>query len=291
MFLSAQAKRHAHGVELLRHEVERKGHAHGARLARAVDVEAAADAGLDVVERRHAAALAHKELKIIAVVQEPLLDERADALGDERVALHLAQTQAAAAGATLVGLARQHLNLAVRGAAVDLVDGAMLETLVVGHAHKHGRLQAATRGAVVKNFVTALLEALALENGARLEEHVALLGGRKRSAVTKATLERDGLAKKHLHQLRDGHARRNGVRVDDDVGANAVGRNGHVPRVAQLAERALLPVSKSPGLTHYERSKQRPVRVRQAFIQAHQGSDKAYEVIPRALILVCIHAK
>ena len=128
----------------------------------------------------------------------------------------------------------------MRGAAVDLVRGAVLEALVVGDADEELGAQLLARGAVVERLVAVALEAARLQDVARLGQHVALREGR---AVAVAAVERDGLAQQRLQQLRDGHARRDGVRVDDDVGTHAVGRDGHVPRVAQLAERALLPAT------------------------------------------------
>jgi len=65
----------------------------------------------------------------------------------------------------------------------------------------------------------------------------------KRGGIAELCAQAGALAQQTLHQVPDGHAARNGVRVDNNVRRNAKGCEGHVLVPVLDATGSLLPVA------------------------------------------------
>eukprot|EP00962_Isochrysis_galbana_P042385 scaffold15837_cov99-Isochrysis_galbana.AAC.3 len=158
-------------------------------------------------------------------------------VGGAPVALHLSEPQPAVARAPLHRLAREQRDRPA-GARVDLVVDHVLEPLVVGGAQENGRLEPPARVAVEHDLEATLLVAEVLEElGDVVDGH---RGKGRRVALVAG--ERRNLGQEALDQVADGHARRDGVRVDDDVRRDALAGKGHILLPVSDADSALLPV-------------------------------------------------
>eukprot|EP01139_Manchomonas_bermudensis_P002636 Amastigsp_a5308_12.p3 type:complete len:160 gc:universal Amastigsp_a5308_12:1865-1386(-) len=116
----------------------------------------------------------------------------------------------------------------------------MLEALVVGRAEEDRGLEAPASHAVVEDLVAVALVAELVE----LVGEVLDGGVRERSGVALTSCHCGDFAEEALDELGDGHARRDGVRVHDDVGDDAFAGEGQVFLAVRDAAGALLPVAR-----------------------------------------------
>ena len=170
---------------------------------------------------------------------------------------------------------------------MDLVVHEVLQALVEGGAHEDARLHASSGVSVVEDLVASLLVALVVQLvGDVLHRHVA-----ERRAVALARLQRRDLAEQTLDELSDGHTRRNGVRVHDDVGDDAVLGEGHVFLPIRHSDRSLLPVSRAQLVSDLRDSHRAHFHLHEAEAllvggQHHLVHDAALRVAqPRAVVL------
>lgn len=141
---------------------------------------------------------------------------------------------------------------------MNLVVDHVLESLVVRRPEVDLRLELASRVPVVHDLEPARVVAVVLEEvrdgfdgdlGER--SRVAFVPRDRRDCETsslayctrKDSKERT-LAEETLDQMSNGHARRNSVRVDDDVGSRSLGREGHVLLPVGDSDRSLLTVTR-----------------------------------------------
>ena len=229
----------AHGVDLLQQELARIRYAH-LRKSRHVFAGAAGEyLLLRVAHRDHAASAASEDSVVVAAFHEALLEEVQHAVAPLTLDLHLAQPQAAVARAALGRLPRQEHHRAVRRARVHLVKGHVLQALIVGGAHEDGGRDLLAGAAVIEHVVAQPRLPRILQQVADAVDGRLLV--ERRGVAEGAVLHARG-AQDALHELADGHAAGDRVGVDDDVGDEALGREGHVLRAVAHAHGALLPV-------------------------------------------------
>eukprot|EP00958_Prasinococcus_capsulatus_P024158 scaffold3740_cov322-Prasinococcus_capsulatus_cf.AAC.4 len=180
------------------------------------------------------------------------LEERGGAVGNHAVTLHLTKAQAAVACAPLHGLPREDLHGA-SCARVDLVVNHVLQPLVVRWAQEDLGVQHAASVTVVHRFVAAQLVATALQLRTDIfHSHV-----RERCRVTLLAVQRAHLTHQTLHQVPDRHARRDSVRVHDDVRRDALHRERHILLRVRDTDGSLLPVARGElvaNLWHADRA-------------------------------------
>mmetsp|Transcript_38486 Transcript_38486/g.101520 ORF Transcript_38486/g.101520 Transcript_38486/m.101520 type:complete len:291 (-) Transcript_38486:136-1008(-) len=116
----------------------------------------------------------------------------------------------------------------------------MLKALVVRRPEEDVSIELAPGVPVVHPLEASLLVAKVLE------EFGDLVDGDRREGrrVALVACERRDLGEQTLDQVADGHARGDGVRVDDDVGRDALARERHVLLALREADRSLLPVAR-----------------------------------------------
>mmetsp|Transcript_28574 Transcript_28574/g.54587 ORF Transcript_28574/g.54587 Transcript_28574/m.54587 type:complete len:354 (-) Transcript_28574:2764-3825(-) len=185
----------------------------------------------------------------IRVVKQAFLEEVRGAVRNHAVPLHLPESQPAVARAALHGLPSENLHGPAR-ARVDLVVHHVLEPLVVGGPQENlASLEHAAGVPVVHGFVAALLVAALVQSRRDvLHRHVREGGG-----VALVSKQRGHLAHEALHQMADGHAGGDGVRVDHDVGGDAFAAKRHVLLGVGHSDGALLAVPRRklvPDLRH-----------------------------------------
>ena len=165
------------------------------------------------------------------------LEEGRRAVGYDAVTLHLAKAQAAIAGAPLHGLACQDLDRPT-AAAVDLIIHHVLKALIVGGVEEDLCLHLAPCVPVVHDFPAARLVAAAVE----LRGDVVNRDRGEGRCIALQAIARSHLAHERLYQMANGHSRGYGVRIDDEVGHDALRSPGHVLLGVGDANGALLPM-------------------------------------------------
>lgn len=190
----------------------------------------AAALGADVVEAA------------VGAVEEAVLDEHGGAVGDEGVALHLAEADAAAALAALEGLLGDLVD-GPDAADLELVLDLVDEALVVDDADVDLGLELAAGDARVEALGAVVAVARAEELLAKVVAGGVLLVVLEGGAVLPEALEGAALAGHGLDEHADGHARREGAGVDDAVGRDAALAEGHVLLREEAARDALLAVA------------------------------------------------
>ena len=147
-------------------------------------------------------------------------------MGNETVALHLADTQTTIARPALARLASERHDGAA-ATRMTLVNHHVLEALVMRRANEDLHLHHFARLTIVHDLVAVrvqtqiqhvLLEIIQTQMGVR--RTVAQRAARR----AHATIHR-------LQELRNRHARRNGVRVHNDIRTQTRGREGHITLV------------------------------------------------------------
>jgi len=144
-------------------------------------------------------------------------------VGDHAVTLHLTETQATVTRTTLHRLPRQDLHWSTCPS-MDLIINHVLETLVVGGPDEDLSLELPTRVPIVHDFEAALLVSALLEEvGDGFDSDVGEGGG-----VSLLSSEGANFAQETLNHVANGHARRDGMGVDDDVRSDSLGSKRHV---------------------------------------------------------------
>mmetsp|Transcript_16479 Transcript_16479/g.64296 ORF Transcript_16479/g.64296 Transcript_16479/m.64296 type:complete len:1268 (+) Transcript_16479:614-4417(+) len=234
------ARRDLHGHQLLEEELAGVGDVDLRDVRVVVAALALELLLLEVGDGEEATVVADVDAVGVGLREEALLEELRGAVGDDAIALHLSEAEAAVARPALHGLAREVLQGAAR-ARVDLVVHHVLEALIVGGPDEEVRLQLPAGVAVVEHFVAVALVA------AVVEHHRDLVGREGRveggGVALFAGVGRQ-LAEEAFNQLTDGHTRGNGVRVDDEVRRDALHREGHVVLAVGDADRSLLAVAR-----------------------------------------------
>ncbi|KAG5459468.1 MAG: hypothetical protein BJ554DRAFT_127 [Olpidium bornovanus] len=192
-------------------------------------------------------------LRIVRTVHQAVLQEVRHAVGEQRVALHLAEADASGALAAFQRLLREVVHRARRPDLV-LVRHHVPQPLVVHDADVDVRLELLARhpavhGLVAVVVVTGFQQLLAevvrgvVEPGPRTEQPPRHAISRERRGVLRDPVQRAALRGDALHEHPDGHPRREGVRVYDDVGLHpGLGKRQVHGRIL-LAAHALLPVA------------------------------------------------
>lgn len=200
-------------------------------------------------------------------LKETLLEERGGSVSNHAITLHLSESETTISRTTFDGLPRHDLHRPT-GASVDLVVHHVAQTLVVCRPKEDLGAQLPPRVPVVHDLETARL--------------VPMLPQEVRDAVDRDlgegcgialhALEGGHLGKQALDQMGDGHTRRNGVRVDDDVGCDALGGERHVLLAVGHSNSSFLTVTGSKFI---------------ADLRNLGGSDPDFDV--SETILVCSH--
>ena len=146
----------------------------------------------------------------------------------------------AIAAAPLRRLPRQ-IHHRPNGPAVLLVVHHVLQALVECGTDEHARLNLLSRQPVVHQLVAVAL----VPQLHQLSPNGFNVQFAERRAVSEQAQLHQNHAQQRLFQLTDRHARRNGVRVDDDVGTQPLRRERHVAFRDDVAQRALLPVPRA----------------------------------------------
>ncbi len=186
------------------------------------------------------AEVAHVHSIWIAHLEQALLEELRRAVRDLTVALHLAEAETTVTRATLHGLTVENLHGSARSR-VNLIVDQMLEALVVRGSQVDLRVELASGEPVVHDLVATRVVVVADEQLGDLLHGDGVVEGR---GVADLALVRRHLRLEALDQVTDGHARRDGVRVDDEIGCDAFGAEGHVLHAVQHATCAFLAVTR-----------------------------------------------
>ena len=99
-------------------------------------------------------------------------------------------------------------------------------------------------------LVHCLIPMALVTHGVQSLADVINLNIRKRSGIAFTPLEDSNLPENALDQLRDGHARRDGVRVDNDVRDYALAGERHVLLAVRHTDRSLLTVPRCEFVTN-----------------------------------------
>mmetsp|Transcript_20952 Transcript_20952/g.45839 ORF Transcript_20952/g.45839 Transcript_20952/m.45839 type:complete len:286 (+) Transcript_20952:905-1762(+) len=232
-----EAGHDAHGHQLLEQQLARVRHHHLHDVGLVLVDLAAELLLLEVGHRKEAAALAHVHPVRVTDVKEPLLEEGGRAVADDAVTLHLSEPQATVSCSSLHRLPCQDLQ-GPSCSRVDLEVHHVLEALVVGGVEEDLSLKLAACVPVVHDLpASALVAQLVQRLRDVLHCHVREGGG-----VTLIAHQSSNLGHERLHQVPDGHARRNGVWVDNQVGHDALRGERHVLLRVGDAHSSLLPV-------------------------------------------------
>ena len=169
-------------------------------------------------------------------IHQPLLGKDGSAVGNETVALHLAYTQTTVARPAFAWLTSERHD-GTTPAGMALVNHHVLEALVMGRANEDLHLHHFARLTVVHDLVAVRVQTQI--------QHVVLEIVQTQMGVRRTVTQRAaGRAHPTIHcfqQLRNRHARRNGVRVHNDIGTQSRSREGHITLIQNHAARTLLP--------------------------------------------------
>mmetsp|Transcript_57052 Transcript_57052/g.100154 ORF Transcript_57052/g.100154 Transcript_57052/m.100154 type:complete len:607 (+) Transcript_57052:305-2125(+) len=146
------------------------------------------------------------------------------AVGDQTITFHLSHAETSCGRAALHGLTCGHRDRTA-GACVDLVVDQVLQALVERRAEEDKRVERAAGVAVVHALVAVLLVAqLGQVATDLLHRHVV----HERCGITFVAEQTGHLAEQTLHQVTNGHARRNGMRVHHDIRTDAFARERQI---------------------------------------------------------------
>ena len=234
------ARRDAHGHELLEEELAGVGYAYLRDLRLVLAAAALVGLLLELRDGDQAAEVAHVHTIRVGDLEQALLEELGGAVRYLTVALHLAEAQTAVARSALHGLSVEDLDGSARPRVYLVVDH-VLEALIVGRSEEDLRVELAAGEAVVHDLVAAQLVVVAGEELGDLVHGDGVVEGRR---VAYFALVGAHLRLNALDQVTDGHATGNGVRVDDEIGRDALAREGHVLHAIEHAAGALLTVTR-----------------------------------------------
>ena len=129
---------------------------------------------------------------------------------------------------------------------MNLVVDQVLQPLVESGSDEDTSVQRSTSVSLVQRLVTVALISHSMKT------HTDVLDGdiSERRGITFTSLEDDDLAEQTLNQLSDGHSRRNSVRIDDNVGNNSLGGEGHVFLAIGHTDGTLLTVPRGELVTN-----------------------------------------
>ena len=174
--------------------------------------------------RRHESTnLANVDSVGIRHLKQTLLQKGRRTVRNHTITLHFTEPQTTVAGTTLDGLPRHDLHRTAR-TRMDLVVDHVAQALVVRGTKEDLGAQLTARVAVVHDLEAPRLVAVLAQQA----RHGINRDIGKRRRVALHALERGDLAQQTLDQMRNRHARRDGVRVDDNVRCDALGRKRHV---------------------------------------------------------------
>ena len=166
---------------------------------------------------------------VIGTVHQTILQQECCAVGNQRISLHLTDTDTTTLSTTLDGLTSQGSD-GTGGTDLELVVDHVTQTLVVDNTHIDVSTELLTCDTRVHGLVPVVVEASTLQ----LVTEV-LDGGLaccvlelERCAVLRNTVQTSGLTSQRLDEHTDGHTRRESVRVDDDIGLNTALAEGHI---------------------------------------------------------------
>lgn len=185
------------------------------------------------------ARLADIDLVPIRGHHEPLEEELAGSVGDEAVAFHFAEAEAAVARAAFGGLAGEHCAGAA-GAGMHFVLDHVFEFLVVDRSREDVEGEGVAGYAGGEVFFAAVGEAVIDEGAGGFFDGGAAEAG----AVAVVAGEHACFAGYKLEHFTDCHARGEAVRVHDDVRVDPLVCEGHVALVGHDAYDALLAVAR-----------------------------------------------
>ena len=169
-------------------------------------------------------------------------------MGEKSIALHFTHTDTTTLLTTLDGLAsRRHDRTS--GTHLVLVVNHVTQTLVVDDTDVNVRLELLARDARVERLVAVVVVAGLHELVAKVVAGRVLLVELEGRRVLRESVQGTGLAGERLDEHTDCHARRESVRVDDDVGLDASLREGHVDGAPLLRAHTLLTVTRRELVT------------------------------------------
>mmetsp|Transcript_4817 Transcript_4817/g.13483 ORF Transcript_4817/g.13483 Transcript_4817/m.13483 type:complete len:410 (-) Transcript_4817:2321-3550(-) len=195
---------------------------------------------LQVGHSDEAAEVADVDTIRIGLVKETVFEECCGSVRDDTVTFHFPKPQTTIACSTLRGLPGQHLYRTTRPT-MDFVIHHVAEALVVGRPDKNFGGKRLTRVPVVERFVAVTVVTKPVQLVRDVQYNVRLRG-KGRCVTLKAQDGRD-LPLKTLNQLSDGHARRNGVRVDNEVGCDSFTSVRHILLAVRNPHCSLLTVT------------------------------------------------
>ena len=144
-------------------------------------------------------------------------------MGYHTVALHFSETKTSVTTASLCRLTCQ-VHHGSDTTAVLLVVHHVFQTLVIDGSHKDGGFDLSARFSVIKDFISLGLVTTLVE---LLKQGIHVQFAKTRSVPEKTQLQQK-LSKKSLFNLSNRHARRNRVRIDNEVRAKTILGKGNV---------------------------------------------------------------
>jgi len=140
----------------------------------------------------------------VGAVHEAVLEDEGGAVGEERVALHLADADTTTLGSTFDGLARERVDGA-RRAHLELVVDHVTQALVVHDAQVDVGSELAARDAAVHGLVAVVVVARFAQLLAEVVGRRVLLGELERGRVLREAVQGARLARHGFDHLRDCH--------------------------------------------------------------------------------------
>mmetsp|Transcript_11227 Transcript_11227/g.69336 ORF Transcript_11227/g.69336 Transcript_11227/m.69336 type:complete len:386 (-) Transcript_11227:2198-3355(-) len=156
---------------------------------------------------------------------------------DHAVPFHLSKSKPAVTRSTLNRLPGKNLN-GTTTTRVNFVVYHMFQALVVRGAHEDLGVQPATSVSIVHHFVSTRLKTMTME----LRRYVIDCHVCERRGVPFFPFKHSHLAHEALHQLTDGHARGDRMRIDNDIRCDPFCGEWHVLLRVRHADGTLLTV-------------------------------------------------
>mmetsp|Transcript_10927 Transcript_10927/g.19942 ORF Transcript_10927/g.19942 Transcript_10927/m.19942 type:complete len:225 (-) Transcript_10927:2758-3432(-) len=122
----------------------------------------------------------------------------------------------------------------------------MLQTLVECRSNEDTSIQWTPRMTLVHGFIPMAL----ISHGMQTFTNVIHLDIGEWSGISLAALEHGNLSKNTFNQLCNGHSRRNGMRVDNDIRHNTLARERHILLTVTHSNRTLLTMPRCKLVSH-----------------------------------------
>lgn len=170
-------------------------------------------------------------------------------MSQEGISLHLAKTNASLdvpPAHWLVG----HFVSCARGPNLKLVGDHVTQTLVVDNADEDVGLQLLTTQSTIEPLCAVVIVSARPKHFTKVLKCRPLLGEGERCCIMTQAVQSSRLAGHAFNQHPNGHAGREAMRVEQDVGTHATFSKGHVLGRPQAAQDALLSMAAGKFITN-----------------------------------------